>query len=349
MPEPNVAIVEPVIEPEVKERQETDAYIAERAKERNAPPPPVVIDTTTPKTPEEAAKEILAAIPEHLKGKTAEEVKTLLEQAAPAEMVDRQAVDAYIDERNKAKKRKNRGGVGGTQARIDQLTKEKADAEAKTAEALKVAEEAKKAAEVKPPEVKTEPAKVETPKEAPKLAEYTDIDKYNTDMALWAASQVKPAEKPPEVKPTEPAKPDPNAALRKEEFDRFLEKGKALITRYPDFYVTLEAAHVRGLTMSEPARIAITMLAAPEVAYWLAKPDNDLAARNFMKLDDFQQVIEVGKIAERLAVKPSDFVSSAPAPGTRLNGNAVPSVQLNEITDTDEYIRQRKQQRRAHR
>src|SRR5216684_3406824 len=120
MSTPASPIVEPVIEPEVKERQETDAYIAERAKERNAPPPPVVIETTTPKTPEEAAKEILAAIPEHLKGKTAEEVKTLLEQAAPAEMVDRQAVDAYIAEREKKKRTKR----GGAQTRIDELTRE---------------------------------------------------------------------------------------------------------------------------------------------------------------------------------------------------------------------------------
>src|SRR6266852_4235469 len=167
----------PEVEPEVKDRQETDAYIAERAKERNAPPPPVVIETTKPATPEELA----AAIPEPLKGKSADEIKAVLDNAIPPEMVDRQAVDAYISEREKKKRTKR----GGAQTRIDELTREKADAEAKAADALKAVEEAKKAAEIKPVEVKTEPVKAaEAPKAAPKMAEYTDVDKYNSDMAL---------------------------------------------------------------------------------------------------------------------------------------------------------------------
>jgi len=330
--------------PEV-ERQETDAYIEQRQKEKNAPPPPVVVETTKPATPEELA----AAIPETLKGKSAEEIKAVLDNAIPPEMVDRQAVDAYISEREKAKTRKRRGGAGGAEARIDQLTKEKAEAEAKAADALKAADEAKaKAAVVEPPKPTVETPKVETPKAVPKMSDYTDVDKYNADMALWAASQVKPAEAKPEVPiPKEPE----YLKVRQEEFDKFLERGKAYVVSHPDFDATLQAAHVRGLTMSEPARIAITKLAVPEVAYWLAKPENDLAARNFMKLDEMGQIAEVGRIAERLAVKPSDFVSSAPAPGLRLAGNAAavaPSLQeLADSNQTDEYLRQRRQLRRT--
>lgn len=340
MPEP--VVVEPPkppeVEPEVKERQETDAYIEQRQKEKNAPPPPVVVETTKPATPEELA----AALPEPLKGKSADEIKAVLDNAIPPEMVDRQAVDAYIAERDKAKKRKNRGG---TQARIDELTREKADAEQKAADALKLADEAKKKAETPPVEVPkpAETPKIETPKEAPKMSAYTDVDKYNADMALWAASQLgKPVETPKEA-PKEPE----YLKVRQEEFDRFLERGKAYVVSHPDFNTVLEAAHVRGLTMSEGARTAITRLAVPEVAYWLAKPENDLAARNLMKMDEMQQIVEIGRIAERLAVKPSDFVSSAPAPGLRLAGNARNEVPLNEITDTDEYIRQRRQARRV--
>lgn len=99
--------------------------------------------------------------------------------------------------------------------------------------------------------------------------------------------------------------------------------------------------------MSEEARTAITRLAVPEVAYWLAKPENDLAARTLMQMDALQQVVEVGRIAERLKVSPADFVSNAPQPGIRLSGaNAVQDVPLNELTDTDEYIRRRKMERR---
>ena len=51
--------VQPPIEPEVKERQETDAYIEQRQKEKNAPPPPVAIETAKPATPEELGQPFL--------------------------------------------------------------------------------------------------------------------------------------------------------------------------------------------------------------------------------------------------------------------------------------------------
>jgi len=264
-------------------------------------------------------------------------------QPEPGSDADRQAVDAYLTVRDEKKKRER----GGKQARIDQLTREKHEAEEKAAKAeadakvaqLKAEELAKKVPAEAPKPASTEP------KPRPKMAEYTDVEEYHAAMALWAAEQ-RPA--PAQAVPTTtPAAPAPDTK-RQEEFDRFLERGKAFVVSHPDFNDTLQAAHVRGLTMSEQARQAITKLAAPEVVYWLAKPENDLAARNLMRMDDFQQVIEIGKIAERLAVKPSDFVSNAPQPGTRLTGGtARPELALNEITDTDEYIRQRRQQRRT--
>lgn len=311
MPEPNTAVVE--VPPEVKERQETDAYIAEREKAKELPPPKVEIETTTPEQAAEPPK--------------VEEVVLTPEQ------IETNAVDAYLRERDydRKQKRKNRGGV---QARIDELTKE-------TAKLKEVVEATKSVVEApKPAETKAIEPVVEAPKAAPKMAEYTDVEKYNADMALWAAAQTKNV-------PVEVPKPPVVDTFRKEEFDKFLERGKVFVTSHPDFNMTLEAAHVRGLTMSEQARVAITRLAAPEVAYWLAKPENDLAARQFMKMDDFQQVIEVGKIAERLTVRASDFVSGAPAPSSRLNGTTRADVQLDQVTDTDEWIRLRKQAKKT--
>ena len=261
----------------------------------------------------------------------------------PGSDADRQAVDAYLTVRDEKRKHER----GGTQARIKQLIKEKSELEAKTKEAEAKAAEAQQKAEELAKKVPAEaPKPISTePKPRPKMAEYTDVEEYHAAMALWAAEQRSaPAQAVPTPTPVAPA-PD---TKRQEEFDRFLERGKAFVVSHPDFNDTLQAAHVRGLTMSEQARQAITKLAAPEVVYWLAKPENDLAARNLMRMDDFQQVIEIGKIAERLAVKPSDFVSNAPQPGTRLTGsNARPELALNEITDTDEYIRQRRQQKRT--
>lgn len=255
--------------------------------------------------------------------------------------------DAYIAERSE-RKRKERGGKA---ARIDELTREKAELAKEKAEAeakLKAAEEAKAKLEAKPKEEpKAEPKPEVTPKAKPKMNEFTDIDEYHAAMALWAAEER--ARTNGAATPLQEPKPDQAvqiAKIRKEEFDNFLEKGRRFVAGHPDFNETLEAAHVRGLTMSEAARTAITRLAVPEVAYWLAKPENDLAARKLMEMDDLQQVVEVGRIAERLKVSPADFVSNAPAPGVRLSGAShVEELPLNQITETDEYIRRRKMEK----
>jgi hypothetical protein len=136
---------------------------------------------------------------------------------------------------------------------------------------------------------------------------------------------------------------DPQAAAyRKEEFDGFLDNGRKFITRNPDFNETLQKAAERGLTLDNQAMVAIIKLKAPEVAYYLAKPENDAVARRLMTLDGFQQQLEVAKIAERLAVNPNDFVSSAGRVGIHLTGGAQTDVRPDAM-DTDDYLRKRKQ------
>lgn len=316
------------------EQQITDEYIEKRleGKTDDLPiPPPTIPETIKPPVAAEPVPE------------------------AP-EVAEIKATDGYIEERKVERERKR----GGKQARIDLLTKEKKELEEKLAAATPApAVEPPKEQPAKVEPAKVEPAKIEPPvepkprgipKARPAMNDYTDVDEYQADMALWAVSESERL-KPP-VPQTEQQKQEPVRInqVQKEEFDRFLENGKRFIAGHSDFNIILEAAHVRGLTMSEAARTAITRLAAPEVAYWLARPENDLAARSLMNMDDLQQVVEIGRIAERLAVRPSDFVSNAPPPGARLNGSSVRQEPvLSEITDTDEYIRLRKQQRRGKR
>ncbi len=349
MPELNTAVVEtPVAQPPstteavpLSEQEITDTYLEKRmdGEVDNLPvPPPTIAETIAP--PSEPAPEV----------PDTPETKEIA------------AVDSYLEERKERKdvKRKARGGKQTKiDERIDQLTKEKAAAEEKAA-----ALEAEKAHTPIPPgTVSEQVAKVEEakavaeatpivtsePKPRPRMNEFTDADEYHAAMALWAVEErarttAKTA--PPVV---EPAKEPEYLKVRKEEFDRFLEKGKTFMVSHPDFNETLQAAAVRGLTISEQARIAITRKAVPEVAYWLAKPENDLAARTLMGMDELEQVIEVGKIAERLSVSPSDFVSNAPTPGVRLTGgntrSTIPVTQM----DTDDYIRMRRQERRGRR
>jgi hypothetical protein len=321
----------PTSEP-LTEDQTTEAYIEARreGKTTDLPvSPPTIAETIKPPAPPEPA-------------------------APTQEAIEVAQTDTYLEERKKEREHKR----GGKQARIDKLTKEKAELEAKLASApatpAPTPEPAKPAAEAvaapaptaaptpTPAAVPPETKPIEVPKAKPRMNEYTDIEDYNAAMALWAASEAIKTEK---AQPAAPVTPQ-YLQVRKEEFDRFLEKGKAFMAGHPDFNTTLEAAHVRGLTMSEAARTAITRLAVPEVAYWLAQPANDLAARKFMEMDDLQQTVEVGKIAEKLAVKPEDFVSNAPAPGTRLNNaNTRSTVSIAEL-DTDDYIRARRQEKK---
>lgn len=168
---------------------------------------------------------------------------------------------------------------------------------------------------------------------------------FTAKMAEWVIRQQDKIQ--PKAAVVEEQKPDPAMdAARKQEFDGFLEAGKAFIVRYPDFNDVLQKAAERGLKMDNSAMLAIIRSKAPEVAYYLAKPENDAVARKFMTLDGMSQVMEIGKIAERLAVNPNDFVSSAGHVGPRLNGGARADIQPDNM-DVDDYLRKRKQDIKA--
>lgn len=104
---------------------------------------------------------------------------------------------------------------------------------------------------------------------------------------------------------------------------QFLEKGKKLIAAHPDFNDALQEADRYGLTISTAAVAEIVRLGAPEVAYWLAKPENVEGAMRLMNMDADQQIVEVGRIAQQLEA--SGFANDP---------------------DTEDYINQRRQAKR---
>jgi hypothetical protein len=81
---------------------------------------------------------------------------------------------------------------------------------------------------------------------------------------------------------------------------QFIEKGKKLIESHSDFNDTLQDAHDYGMTISAPACAEIVRLGAPEVAYWLAKPENFGAAHGLMNMEPHQQVIQIQRYAKQL-------------------------------------------------
>lgn len=169
----------------------------------------------------------------------------------------------------------------------------------------------------------------------------TDAD-FSQKMAEWVIRQQdKIQPKVVATPPPEPAQDPVVVAQRKAEYDGFLEAGKSFIARYPDFNDTLADADKRGLKFDNQAMLAIIQQKAPEVPYYLAKPENEAVARKFMAMTPLQQVAEVGRIQERLSARPGDFVSNAGNPGTRLNGNSRADVGGN-LEDTDAYLQKRR-------
>ena len=331
MAEPVKEVPKPA-EPAPSEQEITETYIEQRREGKTADLP-------------FAAPTIPEVIPAPPKAEPVPEPATPQAKAIAE-------TDQYLEGRAaQAKEKKQRKARGGEQARIDELVKEAADAKRTAEEATKKLAELEAAKTTGAAAVPSPPiaaptngeTKVVIPSKQPRIKEFDNVDVYNAAMALWAAAeQAKAAVTPPAA----PAPENKSLAIAKDEFDKFLERGKSFMTSHPDFNDTLQAAHVRGLTMTEGARVAITRMAVPEVIYWLAKPENDMAARALMKMDELQQIVEVGKIAQRLTPSATDFVSNAPQPGMRLTGSANADVPMSEIQDTDEYIRRRKQERR---
>src|SRR5713101_2641493 len=82
--------------------------------------------------------------------------------------------------------------------------------------------------------------------------------------------------------------------------DKFLERGKKLIELHPDVNDTLMAAHEKGLTISPEAVAEIVRLGAPEVGYFLAKPEKFSLAHRLHGMAAHDQVTEVQRIADQL-------------------------------------------------
>lgn len=271
--------------------------------------------------------------------------------------------DAYIAER-KERKRKERGGA---QVRIDQLVKEKAELEKKleTKPLTPVTEIPKPppvvpptAAPVVPPVAAAPVTEIPKPAEPPKedlrpkpvdFAGDNAASEYDVALTQWVIRQQEKVKAKPVETPATPATPavDPT---RQAEFESFTKAVTTFTAEHPDYVESINAAVKRGIMIYDPAATAIMSLGAPHVAYWISRPENELAARRLSAMTAIQQVMEVARIDERLkAVNPKDFVSNAPPPGSRLTGSSFNgNFSLAELSDSDpeEYIRRRKLQKK---
>ena len=266
--------------------------------------------------------------------------------------------DEYIQKREEVRKERR----GGIKYKIDKLTKEAAEAK-KSADEMreKLAAVEQKAAAVPPVTVPAPviPSAPDKPDPRPKREDFQDDTSHTTAIAEWVVRQQNKIIAATPAAPVTPATPEPpkeiqfdpqNAAhvQAKREFDGFIFAGQDFIKRNPDFNERLNKASEKGLTLNNQAQRAIIRLAAPEVLYYLADPQNEGEARKLMNMDGDGQIVEIARIAERLKVKPSDYVSSAPKPGQQhlTNGNTRATIPRDQM-DPDDYIKMRIQERRS--
>lgn len=81
---------------------------------------------------------------------------------------------------------------------------------------------------------------------------------------------------------------------------RFMEKGQKYTALRKDYNDVLQDAHDYGLTIPPTGVAEIVRLGAPEVAYWLARPENIEAAHGLMNLTDYQVVIQIQRYKKQL-------------------------------------------------
>jgi hypothetical protein len=81
---------------------------------------------------------------------------------------------------------------------------------------------------------------------------------------------------------------------------KFIEKGQRLTALRKDYNDVLQDADDYGLTISSAAVAEIVRLGAPEVGYWLARPENIEAAHGLMNMTEDQQVVQIQHLAKQL-------------------------------------------------
>jgi hypothetical protein len=289
----------------------------------------------------DATKYLTADGKETTLGDLRQAAKTQIVKEAPAS--PNEETDKHVSEILESKKKKKHP----VEARIAELTAKAKDAEEQRKKdkeefEKKLAEQNEKniAAELE----RRKAAAAAADKRPEKQEGQSDAD-FAQKMAEWVIRQQdKIVAKPAPVTDTVAQPNEVEYAQRKAEWDNFIEKDKEYVKRNPDSYAAQEEAVKRGVVISDSAKLAVIKLAVPEVLHYLAKPENDATARAFMKLDGFAQAVEVGRIAERLKVSPSDFVSRAPAPGPRLTGGAVTTADETDPDkmDVDTYLMKRR-------
>jgi len=226
------------------------------------------------------------------------------------------------------------------QRRISELTSARRAAEERADRAIAALEAFAKTNQPPPVETKSD-APLPAPEPRPARDDFADPDTYDTALIEWSARQTARITAQ-EVEQREATR---RAAEEKTRSDAaMMEEGQRLAATWQERRAKTLEAHPDFAEVAEnpdlqiPVSMVPTLLEidnGPEVLYHLGS-NPDEAAR-LSKLSERQQVIELGRISERLSQPRRPQVTKAPKPITPLgNNNTAGPKDPNDMT-TEEY------------
>ena len=292
-----------------------------------------VIETKPDSTPATEAPETPEAATE------AEATVTTTAESAPADKPgDSPASDAQ------AKK-----PAQGVQKRIDELTKQREEANRRADAVQAMLDRALSVIEGKPPQSAAQPTATPTEEAEPKKPDrntFTDPDAYDAAMDTYVQAKaefVAKREVGKALDANNKAQQERTIAeqqrVAREAYGARVEKAKV---KYPDYKEVAESPNV---TVSIPMAHAIAHSDdGPEIAYYLGK--NPQEAQRIATLSPPVQLLELGKIAVRLAspTAPKPQVTAAPKPITPIVTGADASTATSEEESMDAYAARRQKQ-----
>lgn len=203
---------------------------------------------------------------------------------------------------------------GGVQKRIDELTRERYEAQRQAEHWRQIAEQTQKQQPAKPP---TEP---------PKLEAYTNVDDYLAARDEWVLEQAeaRALQRTQEQTQRQQAEQQQqqqaiNQQVRQEQF-KAREADAA--GRYQDYAQAVTAPHVQQM-MAARLDILETVIDSehgPDIAYFLAK--NPAQLQNLASLSPLAAVREIGRIEQMFMAGTKKQATNAPDPVRTVGGKA---------------------------
>lgn len=229
----------------------------------------------------------------------------------------------------------------GVQKRIDELTRQREEAQ-RRAEAAEAREKLALEALKGRPEQKPEPkAEDESEPKKPAKSEFTDPDAYEAAVDEYIARKAEwTARREVDKRIAEQNQKAMDEAIkRQEEAVRQAHQARRTkaLEKYPDF---AEVAETEEVSVPMPVAIAIQHAEeGPDLQYYFGKHPEE--AKRMFDLNPAAQLVELGKIAAKL-VAPAKSVSNAPPPIKPLKPDVSSARSSDEEPSMEEYAARRK-------